>query len=162
MSIKALQVGKTFTHISQHDVRPALIAATKATPQPDNSAHENWKPTIWNLKVLDSRVLAILKDKSTKITIDPSKPDEEIGTQVNQNAYYFEVASLGLDKPKDFVDDKGDEINWVVGSRNIGGKSYPIVVNETLGQIPDFVVQELAEKIIAGNTLTASEGNASA
>lgn len=158
MGIKALQVGKTFTHISIHDVRPAKIDGEGV----DNSAHEDFKPTVWNLKVLDSRVLAILKDKSTKITIDPSKPDEEIGTQVNQNAYYFDVCALGLDKPKDYLDDKGEPMGWSVGSRNIGGKSYPIVTNETLGTIPDFIIQELAERIIAGNSLTGDEGNASA
>ena len=78
MGIKALQVGKTFTHIYSGDTNPT---EGKKGHDPD------FKPTIWNLKVLDSRVLAILKDKSTKITIDPSKPDEEIGSQVNQNAY---------------------------------------------------------------------------
>jgi hypothetical protein len=158
MGIKALQVGKTFTHISIHDVRPAKIDGEGV----DNSAHEDFKPTIWNCKVLDSRVLAILKDKSTKITIDPSKPDEEIGTQVNQNAYYFDVCSLGLDKPDDFLDDKGQPMPWPVGSRNIGGKSYPIATMEALGTIPDYIIQELAERIIAGNNLTADEGNASA
>lgn len=152
MGIKALQVGKTFQHVSIHDVRP----------DQGTDGHDDYKPTRWNLKVLDSRVLAILKDKSTKITIDPSKPDEEIGTQVNQNAYYFDVVALGLDKPDDFLDANGEPIKFTTGKRNIGGKSYDIVTNDFLGQIPDFVIQELAEKIIAGNTLTAEEGNGSA
>lgn len=162
MGIKALQVGRTFSHISTYDKRPPFILATNEHPQPDNTPNEEWKPTRWNLKVLDSRVLAILKDKSTKITIDPSKPDEEIGTQVNQNAYYYEVCALGLDNPEDFLNDKGDPVKWDTLKRNIAGKSYTVVSNETLGQIPDFVIQELAEKIIEGNTVTASEGNAPA
>lgn len=153
MGIKALQVGKTFTHVYSGDTNPAV----------DAEGHDpDFKPTRWNLKVLDSRVLAILKDKSTKITIDPSKPDEEIGTQVNQNAYYFEVCSLGLDKPDDFLDAKGEPIKFTTIKKNIGGKSYEVATNEFLGQIPDFVIQELAETILAGNALTADEGNVSA
>ena len=72
------------------------------------------------------------------------------------------MCSLGLDEPKDFLNDKGDPNEWTTGKRNIGGKSYDVATNETLGQIPDYVIQELAEKIIEGNTLTGTEGNASA
>lgn len=153
MGIKALQVGKTFHHIYSGDTNPVEGA----------DGHDaDFKPTRWNLKVLDSRVLAILKDKSTKITIDPSKPDEEIGTQVNQNAYYFEVCALGLDKPDDFLDAKGEPIKFTTIKRNIGGKSYEVATNEFLGQIPDYVIQELAETIIVGNTMSDDEGNVSA
>lgn len=153
MGIKALQVGQVLTHVSKHDVRP---------PEGDEG-HESYIPTTWRYRVLDSRLLGMLKDKATKISIDPTNPDGEIGTEVSQNAYYFNVCSFGLDKPDDFYEDDGStKVVWRTEKRNFGGKSYEVVSNDTLGKIPDFVIQELAEKIISGNTVTADEGKPSA
>lgn len=153
MGIRALQVGKVSTHVSKYDKAPDEGDPKLAT----------YVPTKWRWKVLDSRLLGLLKDKTTKIGIDPSKPDEEITTHISQNQYYFDVCSFGLEKPEDFYADEDNtrEVKWTMGKRNIGGKSYDVVTTETLGQIPDDVITELAELIIAGNTPSEDEGNAS-
>jgi hypothetical protein len=140
-----------------YDQRPPKTEPSEKNPTPDNKAHDEWRPTKWGMRVLDSRVLGILKDKSTKLGIDPTRPDEEVTTQVGQNDYYFQVCQLGLTE-----ETEGYEVKYQSGKRNIGGKSYPIATAEYVGTIPDYVIAELAERIIAGNTLTADEGNASA
>lgn len=154
MGIRALQVGQTFTHVSKFDVRP----------KEGDPGHDTYKPTKWRWKVLDSRVLGVLKDKTTKIGIDPSKPDEEITTHVSQNQFNFDVCSLALDEPEDFYIDEActKKVDWKTGKRNIGGKSYDIVTNETMGLIPDNVIAELADIIMSGQEPKVEEGNGSA
>jgi len=156
MAIKALTPGKLIEHVYSGDVRPAFIEPTDAEPSPDNSAHDDWAPTKFFLKCLDSRILGILKDKSTKITIDPKNPNDEVGTQVNQNAYYFDVVSLAFDSADNF--DSVAKPGRM--KRNIGGVSYTITVPEFIGTIPELVLAELAERVIEGNSLSADEGNA--
>jgi hypothetical protein len=153
MAIRALQVGQTFTHVSKFDVRP----------KEGEPGHDTYKPTKWKWKVLDSRVLGLLKDKTTKIGIDPSKPEEEITTHVSQNQFNFDVCSLALEEPEDFYLDAEctRKVKWQTGKRNIGGKSYDIVTNETMGLIPDIVIAELAEIIMTGQQPTVEEGNGS-
>lgn len=152
MAIKALNVGKTFKHVLSFDKRPPEGA----------EGHDTWAPTTWNCRVLDSRLLGVLKDKSTKITINPNRPDDDIGTEVNQHGYNFEVCALGLDKPENFLDDDNNVVPWHTMKRNIAGQSYEVVTPDTLGRIPETAIAELAERIIAGNSLTVAEGNGSA
>jgi hypothetical protein len=108
------------------------------------------------LRVLDSRVIGILKDKSTKLSIDPTRPDEEVATQVGQNDFYFQVCQLGI------TDETENFIKFSRAKRNIGGQSYEIATSDYVGKIPDYVIAELAEVILEGNSISADEGNASA
>lgn len=153
MAIRALQVGHVFTHVSRYDKRP---------PEGE-PGHDEYLPTKWRWRVLDSRVLAVLKDKSAKIGIDPKRPDDEVMTHVSQNQYYFEVCALGLLEPEHFYEDEANtkKVRWTTSSRNIAGRSYEVVAAETLGKIPADVIAELAELIIEGNEPTVEEGNAS-
>jgi len=154
MGIKALQTGTVHTHVSKYDKRPA-----EGEP-----GHDEFVPTTWKYRTLDSRVLGLLKDKTTKIGIDPSKPDEEITTTVAQNAYNFDVCAFGLDKPDNFTVDgtpDGAPVPWKTVSRNFGGKSYEVVSPETLGMIPDAIIVELSEKITETNSLSPEAGNGS-
>ena len=152
MAIKALNVGAVRSYTSKFDVKP----------KEGEPGYDDYVPTRWKLRTLDSRVLGVLKDKSTKITVDPNRPDEEIGTQVNQNAFYFQVVQLGLDEPENWSDEKGSQIKFETMKLNIAGKSYVVATPEFVGRIPEHVISELAEEIISGNTLTVEEGNASA
>lgn len=153
MGIRALQVGRSFVHTSKQDVRP----------KEGEPGHDTFKPTKWKWKVLDSRLLGILKDKTTKIGIDPNKPDEEITTHVSQNQFNFEVCAFGLDEPEDFyLDEEGTRpVKWVTMKRNFAGKSYDVVAPETLGLIPDDIIAELSEVIMKGNGISEDEGNVS-
>lgn len=153
MGIRALQVGQTFTHISKFDKRP----------EEGEPGYENYTPTKWKWRVLDSRVLGVLKDKATTIGIDPKRPDDEVITHVSQNQYYFDVCALGLLEPEDFYEDEEGtkKVKWRTASRNIAGRSYEIVAHETLGKIPSEIIAELAEVILRGNEPSVEEGNAS-
>jgi hypothetical protein len=157
MAVRALVPGQLIEHVYSGDVRPERVEATAENPQPDNSAHDDFKPSKFNLKCLDSRILGVLKDKATKITINPQAPNDEIGTQVNQNQYYFEIVQLALDSVEDF-DTKGVKLTRM--KRNIGGVSYSVVDPSFVGMIPDFVLAELAERVISGNSMSDDEKNA--
>ena len=154
MAIKALTPGKLIKHVCADDVRPEPIKPTKEVPTPDNSESENWKPTIWKLKCLDSRILGVLKDKVTKLTINPNAPGDDVGTLVNQNQYYFQVVQLALDEPDNFE----SGVSYGTMKMNIGGKSYVVATPEYVETIPDYVLAELAEVVIDGNSLSDTEG----
>lgn len=156
MAIKARTPGKTFKHVLSSDVRPARIEPTPENPEPDNSAHDDFKATKFELRVLDSGVIGALKDKSTKITIDPNNPDGEIGTQVNQNQLYFEVCQFGIAGVENY------DAPYKDMPRNFLGRSFRIATAEFVGTIGDTDIAELAERILAGNSVSAEEGNASA
>jgi hypothetical protein len=155
MAIKARTPGKSFFHRSVYDTRPEEAKPTDENPNPDNSAYKDFKPTRWGLRVLDSRVIGILKDKATKLSIDPTRPDEEIATSVGQNDFYFQVCQFGITE-----DTENYEVRYKSEKRNIGGKSYPIAAADWVSTIPEHIISELAERILEGNSLSEDEGNA--
>lgn len=161
MAIKALHPGKEFTHILSWDKRPAKIEPTDQNPEPDNSAHDEYQPTKWPLRVLDSRVRGVLKDKATKVTINPAatQADEQIGTDIRTNEYYFKIVQLGLEAAPSNFD---APVEFKTEKTFVAGKSRVQVVAEYVECIPDDAIAELAETILEGNTLSADEGNVSA
>lgn len=159
MAILALHPGKKFEHVLSWDIRPEKIEPTEDNPEPDNSAHDDWVPTKWPLRVLDSKVRGHFKDKATKININPSDLNAEVSTDISQNEYYFKIVQCGLEAAPSNFD---APVKWGTQNMNIAGKRYEVVHADYIGCIPDDAIAELAETILSGNSITADEGNASA
>ena len=161
MAIRALNIGQVRDHILEDD---------KVEPRREGESEEDFaereaafKPTVWKVRTLDSKVLAILRDRAAKLFNDKTASGAiETSTRVSQRGYYFEVASLGLDEPENFLEPDGTKVRWETLKREIGGKTYTVVADNTLGKIEGDYIAELAEAIIAGNHVTAAEGNGSA
>lgn len=158
MAVKSVKLGKPFTHVFSEDKRPPKIKPSEGNPHPDNSEHDDWKPTTWHLRALPSKVMGYLKDRTTKILVDPNDPDGDVGTEINQNQFYYDVVALGLSEAPDNFD---TGVEFKTAKRNIRGTSYPVVVDEFMDTIPPKVIAELARCIEAGNSLSEEEGNGS-
>jgi len=149
MAITALTPGQLKDYVCKADVRP---------PE-DHADHVDWKPTTWRIKTLDSRVMGKLKDKTTKITVDPNNPDAEIGTQVAQHDLYMDLCTFGLAEPDNFMDSKGKEVKYETKRTNLGGKGYEVCTPEFIGRVPSNVIAELGEQILNYNEASADEKN---
>lgn len=148
MAIRAVSVGKVSVFTSALD---------KPGPEDDK---DTFVPTKFQTQALDSRILGILKDKSTKVTFDPSNPDGDIGTDIKQNDFYFQVCQFGLIGADNFKDDKDADVVFATQKRNVGGTSYTLAAEEFVKRIPEAIIAEMAEFIMRDNTLTETEKNA--
>lgn len=143
MAIKAITLGETWDFYSSFDTAKG-DARTKFVLGP-----------------VDSRVLAVLKDKATKITGDANNPEAEIGLAYNTHEFNFQVAQFGLKGVDNLLDAKDEIINYETQRRNIGGKSYEIASQTLLERIPSDIVAEIAQDILDKNILNADEGKGS-
>jgi hypothetical protein len=113
--------------------------------------------TVFEIGTLDSRIMGRITDKATTMSIDPTRPDDEVDTQINSSAVAFETVMYGLRGWQNFVDADGKEIPFKTAKRNHGGQSYRVVDEEVLKQVPRVVIMELAEEIRRDNELSETD-----
>lgn len=139
MAIKALNLSKTTVFTSSYDTGEAK------------------DKTKFHLGTLDSRLVSMLRDKATTVTMNPTKPDDEVDSQINMNIVNFEACVYGLRDIENFKDDAGNDIKVVFSKRNHGGVSYRVIDPATIALIPQVVVNELGAKIMADNELSDTD-----
>ncbi len=116
-------------------------------------------PTLFTLLTLDSRVMGHLRDKATRMKINPKAPDDDVETEVAMNEVSFEVVQFGLGGIAPFEDGKGNEIVFKTMKRNLRGKSYTIASDLVISLLPIKVISELATELRKMNNLGDDEGN---
>lgn len=104
-------------------------------------------PTIWILAFLDSitrtRILAGMFDiRVNKNDIGGSEITPKNPVEVN-----LELCRFGLRGFKNFQLD-GKTVEFKVEKKEVYGKTYNIVTDETLGRIPGIVLRDLAGEIL--------------
>lgn len=105
-------------------------------------------PTKFKLNTLDSRVMGHLRDRSTRLSVNPNAgPNDNVDTEVAMNEVNFEMVQFGLGGINPFVDQKGNEIPFKTVKRNLRGKSYEIVSDDVISRLPMKVIAELAGKL---------------
>ncbi len=113
--------------------------------------------TKWTLGTLDARQFGKIKDRSTRILVDPNRPDAEIETSINKSEVAYLTVQYGLKGWDNFCDKQGNQIEFKTKGQRMGGKSYTVVHDDSMAQIPHVIIEELAEKISATNDLTEEE-----
>jgi hypothetical protein len=113
--------------------------------------------TKWKIGTLDSRIAGRLKDMATSITLDPTKAEEEITTNINSHDVAFYTVVYGLRGWTNFKDAAGKDIKFKTAKRNHGGDSYTVADPEVVKKIPQVVLSELAAEINKDNELSAAE-----
>lgn len=148
--IIGLNLDTTLEHVSKFD--------------PDKEKHEKGEggnPTKFSLITLDSRVMGHLKDKATRMSVNPkAKEDDSVLTEVAMNETAFETVQFGLTGIEPFEDENGQQIIFKTVKRNLRGKSYTIAAEAVVNRLPLKVITELAEKLGEMNDLGEAEGNA--
>lgn len=103
-------------------------------------------PTVWVLRCLDVVTFAKIADKLVK-------PDVGIGA--------FEgnllIVRYGLINVKNFVDEKGKPVNIEYDLENTFEGERKVVSWSFLKKIPPYVINELAEQIIAMSRLSEEQ-----
>lgn len=144
MSIKGLDLEANLSHHSKYD------SAKKGSAQ----------ATVWEYGVLDSRVMGHLKDLSTRMKIKPGEGQEEVDTHIDTNEVAFQTVQFGCTGFKNFKSAKGGDIEFATTKRSLRGKSYSILKDSIVEQIPGDVLTEFAEKIRSANEVGEKEKNA--
>lgn len=136
MAIKALKLDSTESFVSRFDPAGDTDEATR-----------------FQIGALDSRVMGFIRDKATKIVVDPKAPTDSVETSVNAAEVNFLTVQFGLKGWTNFKDDAGNDITFRTVSKFVAGKSYTVVAPETLALLPITIVDELADRIRDKNSL---------
>lgn len=141
MAIKGLTLDTTRDFVSDYD-------DAKGTPD----------ETVFVIGALDSRIFGILRDRATSISVDPSRPDDTIETNINANEVAFQTVQYGLKGWRNFKDEKGSDIVYKSTKKHHGsGRAYDVVDPDLVSQLPAEVISELAEAIRDFNEVTEEE-----
>jgi len=118
--------------------------------------------TKFEIGTLDSRVHGYIKDMATTFTVDPTPgaAQEEVQTSMEQSLVNFTACQFGLRGWSNLKDAEGNDLPFKTRSKALGGKSYQVVSDEVLRQVPGAVLSELAVEILKANDLTDAQGNA--
>lgn len=118
-------------------------------------------PTKFQLVTLDSRVMGHLRDKATRMSVNPNaKENDTVETEVAMNDVAFETVQFGLTGISPFDDASGNEIIFKTVKRNLRGKSYTVASDVVVNRLPMRVISELADQLRKMNDLDDTEGNA--
>lgn len=141
MPIKTLKLTGTFDHVSAFD-------DAKGTPE----------ATVFNLRMLDSRVMGQLRDSATSYTSpNPEAIDTRGATILNIHEANFKTTQFGIVGWRNLFDDEGNEIKFATVIRFIGSSKYDVCDPEILKTLPQSVIDELAVAIKNGNIVTKDE-----
>lgn len=116
--------------------------------------------TVFRLGTLDSRIMGKIRDLATTINVDPSQPDDEVETSINQNEVFFQTVSYGLKGWEKFKDKNGNDIEFATITRRHSGQVYQIVDPDKLKLLPQSIIVELAQEIQKDNEVSNAQGNA--
>lgn len=133
------------------------LASTIRIPSIYDVADTVEEKTIWEIGTLDSRVVGLIRDKATSVTINQAAPDDEVESSVNINAVYFEACVFGLKGFERFKDKDGSDIEPRFHKRFIGGVSYRVMDPAIISLIPSVVISELGQKILSANELSQEQ-----
>lgn len=111
--------------------------------------------TVFELATLDSRIMGRIRDETTTLTLDRS--EAVVDTQVNTQEMRFKAAMYGLRGWTNLNTRAGKQIVFATSEVTIGGFPYQVADPALLRQLPSEAIQEIGERIISRNTVTADE-----
>lgn len=137
MALKGLSLAAQFKFVSKYDTGD--------------------DPTVFEYGALDSRIAAMLRDKGTTITVNPAAMEDEVDSQINANKVNFDAVVYGCRGWSNFKDEAGNDIPFRTLKRNHGGVSYTVADPAVVMLIPNAVIQEFGQKIMADNDMSADD-----
>ena len=133
----------------------SAIRTIESKFDPDRGTPEASK---FEIGTLDARVHGRIMDKAMTMNMDPTNPGGEQATSINAQEMFFQTAQYGLRGWRNVMNSKGQPLLFKTVKSRLGGVNYDIVDPEILKQIPQAVIQEIAEEIIKDNNLSETEG----
>lgn len=133
MAIEGISLSETEEYISKHD----------------SAKSEKEGATVWILGSLDVDLRATMKDNLMTSVIGA-----ETIIRQNRNQQAVEAVRFGLKGFRNFKGKKG-EVAFETADAFRNGKTYKVVSDNTLSQIPSSVLTELGNKILELNEVKA-------
>jgi hypothetical protein len=117
---------------------------------------EGAEPTLFTLGTLTARVQVYLRDQATKFRPDPDNEDKVVA-EFNPNAAAYETVRFGLKAWGNFTDEAGSELKIVLVDKQLAGRSYKVVSEESMDLLHADVIREISEELTKVNTLSEEE-----
>ena len=112
-------------------------------------------PTVWEIGVLDSRTVGVIRDKALGIKVDQSNLDGNVETSIKQHEMNFNFVQFGVKGYSNLQDHSGTVLPYKTVKFQVGGgKAYKILDPEVLKVIPSAVIDELANEVLKDNEFT--------
>jgi len=117
---------------------------------------EGASPTVFTLGTLTARVQVYLRDQATKFRPDPDNEDKVVA-EFSPNAAAYETVRFGLKSWDGFTDDTGNELKLSFVDKQLAGRTYKVVDEDSMDLLHADVIRELSEELTKVNTLSETE-----
>lgn len=113
-------------------------------------------PTVFTLGTLTARVQVFLRDQATKFRPDPDNEDKVVA-EFSPNAAAYETVRFGLRGWSNFTDEDGNELKFSTVEKQLAGRTYNVVSEESMDLLHADVIREISEELTKVNTLSEEE-----
>ncbi len=103
---------------------------------------------------VSSRLMAIIKDQSTKVIDDGSGGG---ALQMNPNLAAYNLVRVGLKSWENFKNSKGELVSPKFEKSTMGGKTIDVLSEDSMDLIPLEVIREIGDAINDFNILSEQE-----
>ena len=115
-------------------------------------------PTVFQIGLLDSNLRAFIEDQTTSFEFSSKNPKEAAKANINASKRNLMVVRFGVKGLENFIDPRdGKAVKFDTVSLPVNGKSYRVVTDEIVSMFPKALIDELADVILADNTLSEDE-----
>ena len=115
-------------------------------------------PTVFNLGLLDSHLRAFIEDQTTSFEFSSKNPKDPAKANINASKRNLMVVKFGLKGLENFIDPRDKKpVKFDTASVPVNGKNYNVVTDEIVSMFPKALIDELADVILAENTLSEDE-----
>ncbi|MBI4972896.1 MAG: hypothetical protein HZC16_03660 [Candidatus Omnitrophica bacterium] len=136
------------TGINIYETKPYK---SKLDPDKDN-------PSVFHIGSLDSYLRAYIEDQTTSFEFSSKNPKDPAKANINASKRNLLVVRFGLKGLDNFLDPRDKKpVKFDSVSVSLIGKNYTAVSEEILSMLPKALIDELAEVILAENTLSEEE-----
>lgn len=120
---------------------------SKSDPDPEN-------PTVFQLGVLDSFIVAHIEDQTTEYDFSGETPN----VKINAGARAILTVKFGIKSIEGLLDPQtSSPIRVTLEKHLIGGREYSVVPDSILCMLPRHIFSELSEEIRKGNVISEEE-----
>jgi hypothetical protein len=136
------------TGINIYETKPYK---SKLDPDKENAS-------VFHIGSLDSYLRAHIEDQTTSFEFSSKNPKDPAKANINASKRNLMAVRFGLRGLDNFLDPRDKKpVKFDTVSVAIIGKNYTAVSEEILSMLPKALIDELAEVILAENTLSEEE-----
>jgi hypothetical protein len=115
-------------------------------------------PTVFQIGLLDSNLRAFIEDQTTSFEFSSKNPKDAAKANINASKRNLMVVRFGVRGLENFIDPRDKKpVKFDTVSMPVNGRNYKALTDEITSMFPKALIDELAEVILAENTLSEEE-----